>query len=138
MSQYKYTVVTPHEDPKLAVIKKENLSVEFTLADLEADKKNAEKIRTQIVSQIELDKAQAQNVANNHPYVLEATEEEIKRAVAIALYNGMNNKVKESEAKLAEIDAVFVEHDTELADITEQTGIDLDVQTVDVSVNQNV
>lgn len=130
MSQeYKYTIKEHNDDPYRAVIKKENVVVEFTLAEVEADKKAAIKIKEQIESQIKLDEAQAQNVVNNHPYVLEATEEEQKRAVSITLYNGLKNKIEESKKKLAEFDKVFEEYEKEKKDIKEQTGLSLPIES---------
>lgn len=125
MEQFKYTIINPNEDPRLAVIRKENVSVEFTLGEIEADKRAAMKIKEQIESQINLDEAQIKNIEINHPYVLEVSEDEKKRAVAITLHNGLSNKVKESKLQLDEVNKVFEENDVEMADIKAQTGLDL-------------
>ena len=52
-----------------------------------------------------------------------------KKAVAISLYHGLQNKIKETDKKIEEIKSVFGEHEAELAEIKEQTGVEAKIES---------
>lgn len=127
MNKYKYVVVEAKEDPNETIIEKQDISIRLTVNELESDRRRVDKIKAQIEGQMKIDEASLQNVITNHPFVVEATEEETKKAVALSLYNGIKNTIDEHKKKLEEIEALYKEHEEELQAIKEQTGIEINI-----------
>lgn len=124
MAEYKYSISEKNDNPLESKIKKEGISVEFTLNQLIAEKQRADKLQKELEAQLKLEEAKAQNVADNYPFVKDVDEEEEKKAVAITLYKGTLSKIDEINNKLKQIADLNEEHFAELADIKEQTGIE--------------
>lgn len=138
MQQYKYSIDEENKDPMDSVILKEGLQAKFTLRELEDSHKRALKIEEEILTQNKLDKAQMQNVVNNNPdlfkevdgeMVPKCSEKKLKEAVALALWNGLNNKVKQTNEKIEEIREAFDGFAGEIKDIKEQTGLELKIES---------
>lgn len=122
---YEYKVVEEKENPLDSVIEKSNLSVKFTLSDLQNDFERANKIIAEARAQKEVDGAAKLNISTNHPHVLEATDEEVQKAHALTLYRQYINKVKEAEQKIVDVENYFKGYYEELEVIKKQTKLEI-------------
>lgn len=79
VSEFDYTIATPAEsgDYRDAVIEKEGLKVQFTVADVEADRTMIAKQMKENKGQLVLEAAKIENITTNHPFVLDLTEEQL-------------------------------------------------------------
>jgi hypothetical protein len=88
------------KDFKKSVIRRGNLTNEFTLEDLESHQTQLNKMERELTSQIKLSNAVVDNVARNHPFVSKMSEE----ALNAAAYLFETQKVlKDAEKKLKEV-----------------------------------
>ena len=122
---YKYSIKEPNEDKNLAVILKENVTVEFTLNDMESSRKRAEKVLEEMIALKGLREAEAKNIENNHPTVVEEFEKKdlLFRAQTLALYADKKQNIVELTEKIAEIEKAIEEHDEEVEEIKKQLDV---------------
>lgn len=127
MSEYTYTkVARPEgsEEPEVfdQPIEKSGIKVTFTIRELEASRRSAEQFIKASKGQIVLQEAICKNVEEHHPYVLEATPEQLSvyhtYAEAMSLAKTLPQKIAEMEEALADMDEQYKE-------ITAQTGIEI-------------
>lgn len=79
VAEFDYTVTKPSEsgDYRDAVIGKTGLKVEFTMAEVEADRALIAKQMKENKGQLVLEAAKIENITTNHPFVLDLTEEQL-------------------------------------------------------------
>lgn len=123
MQKHNYKVVEAKENPLESVIEKDNVSVKFTLIERESRKRELEKKIRELKAQLSIDESCAKNVAENHPEVLQATEEDIKRAHELVLYVKFTQEAQESRDYIKRIEDALEEWGKEYAEILLQTNI---------------
>lgn len=85
------------KDFKQSVIKRSNLTNEFTLQDVEDHLSELERAEKELVSQIKLSTAVVGNVERNHPMVSKMSPEQLNAAAYLAETNKI---ISDSEKKL--------------------------------------
>lgn len=129
---YKYRIKEENENKLHTVIAKEGATITFTLADIISAKNRGEKVIKEYKGQSIVHKAELENIKANYPDLfdkdgnLKASEEEIKKAVAIAMYDGAVKQLKKLEDSIESINKAMVEDDAELSKIKEQTGLSIE------------
>lgn len=123
MQKHNYKIIKETENPLEAIIEKDNIKVEFTLIERDTKKREIEKKVRELKAQLAMDEASAKNVADNHPEVLEATEEEIKKAHELVLYVSYQNAIKEDKEWIEKYESALSDWEEELKEICNQTGI---------------
>lgn len=131
MSQYKYSVKKEDKKDKInSIILKENVEVEFTLSDLLNSKNTFDKKFEELKGSLVISEAQKQNIINNNPDlfadgVLIATEDEVKRAIAIALFHEFSTNTNKIKEEIKKYEEALKGYEQELKHIKEQTGLEL-------------
>jgi hypothetical protein len=123
MQKHNYKIIENKENPLESIIEKDGITVQFTLVGMETQAKMVEKKLTEMKAQLELEEASAKNVENNHPEVIDPSEEEIKKAHNIVLHISYKTKAKEIAEEIAKIEQAFVDYKAELDEIKNQTGL---------------
>lgn len=123
MQKHNYKIIEEKENPLEAIIEKDNITTTFTLIERDTKKKEVEKKLRELKAQLALDEASAKNVAENHPEVLEATEEDIKKAHELVLYVKYTEDAKETADYIEKFEKALSDWEEELKEICEQTGI---------------
>jgi hypothetical protein len=123
MQKHNYKIIKETENPLEATIEKDNIKAEFTLIERDTKKREVEKKLRELKAQFAMDEASAKNVEENHPHVLEATEDDIKKAHELVLYVKYQEDAKESAESIKIFEDALAEWEEELKEICEQTGI---------------
>jgi len=117
----KYEVISTHEVPELSTIKKSNIITEITLADtLQAIDYNKKQIEA-IEAELKLKEALITNVVTNYPDVVNIDE---KMQIACHTYYEAGRYIVIAKEKLEEFKKAQEELQTEVDEITVQTGIE--------------
>lgn len=119
---YKYSVIEEKDDFKDSVIEKSNVTVKFTLNQIEADKVRVEKMKKELESNLTLRQAEMTNLEAHHEYVKDVSSGDVFRAQIIAFYFEKKSEVEKMKTKLAEIEKVFTEYAEEVKEIEAQIG----------------
>lgn len=127
---YKYRIVEEKADLKESIIEKSNVTVRFTFNELESHEKRVNKMLEELEANLTIKQAEATNVENNHPFVKDATEDDIFKARTLAFYAERKDMIKKHEEKIAEIKKAKEEYAKELADISAQIGRPINVEEV--------
>lgn len=79
VAEFDYTIKKPSEtgDYRDTLIGKTGLKVEFTMAEVEADRALIAKQLKENKGQLVLEAAKIQNITTNHPFVLDLTQEQL-------------------------------------------------------------
>ena len=88
------------KDFKQSVIKRSNLTNEFTLSDLETHQAQLEKMERELKAQVKLTTSVIENIDRNHKLVSKMSDEQLHTAAY--LYEN-KNVLKEAEKKLKEV-----------------------------------
>jgi exonuclease VII small subunit len=75
-----YKIKEKNEDPKLTVIQKTGLTAEYTLADIERNIEQVNRVITELDATLRVNKAKAENVERNHPFVMDLDETALEAA----------------------------------------------------------
>jgi hypothetical protein len=119
---YKYTVVEKADEPFNSVIEKSNVTVKFTLGQVDAEAKKLKKALVELEAQLKHEQAKMENIESFHPSVKDMGDEE---RFTLHMYEECKQIAKKCEAKIKEINDALVGYDGELKDIEEQTGVTL-------------
>jgi hypothetical protein len=130
---YKFTVVTPNEDPTQAVILKEGLTAKFTLAETGMDTLLLEKKREEIDAEVRIQQATMTNIERTNPDVAKMSEAD--RQITY-VYQKAFAVVKVGKEKLAELDNAIAEIEADRADILKQTGLQIPSAPVEPAPEQ--
>ena len=123
MSKLKYKIIEAKDNYKDTIIEKSGVKVNITLADMESQYTKVLKLKEEIEAQILVDKAQVTNCETNYPEIIDATEEDEKRVIALTLRKGNLTEIERYEKKLQEINEAIADYEAELEDIKKQTGL---------------
>ena len=116
-----YKVLTKHEIPELSKIEKSNITTEITLADtLQAIDYNKKQIEA-IEAELKLKEALITNVVTNYPDVVNIDE---KMQIACHTYYEAGRYIVIAKEKLEEFKKAQEELQTEVDEISSQTGIE--------------
>lgn len=131
---YKYSIKKDDKDPMKVVILQEGIEAEFTLQELKDSEKRADSVIEELEAQKNLEEAKMQNVVNNYGDLfkdgkLVSTKKEIEKAVAITLFTGTEQKVKDIDAKLKDFAKAKKQMQKDLKDIKEQTGVEMLIES---------
>ena len=119
---YKYTVVEKADEPFNSVIEKSNVTVKFTLGQVDAEAKKLKKALVELEAQLKHEQAKMENIESFHPSVKDMGDEE---RFTLHMYEECKQIAKKCEAKIKEINDALAGYDGELKDIEEQTGVTL-------------
>lgn len=125
MQKHNYKIIENKENPKESVIEKDNITVKFTLVEMETQAKAVEKRLEELKAQLSLEESSAKNIEENHPEVVNPSEEEIKKAHNIVLHIGYVKRAEAIKTDIASIEQAFVDYREELDEIEKQTGISI-------------
>ncbi len=126
--EFKYRVVEENEDFNNAVIEKSNVTVKFTMAQLNEDIARLAKLKREVEANIDLRNAEMSNIESHYPEVKEAREEEVFKAQTLAFYIEKKKDRVKLEMKLAEIVKAEEEVAQVVKDIDTQIGIPVNVR----------
>ena len=126
--EFKYRVVEEAEDFNNAVIEKSNVTVKFTMAQLNEDIERLAKLKRELEANIELRNAEMSNIESHHPEVIEAKEEEVFKAQTLAFYVEKKKDRIKLEMKLAEVLKAGEEVAQVIKDIDSQIGIPVNIK----------
>lgn len=116
---FKYRVKEGNDDFKQSVIEKSNVTVDFTLLDLEAHERRLEKALKEWRANYDLKSAEMENIAHFHKFVVGFSDEELH---AINLYAQAKQVVDVLAPKIKEVEDAIEEYKVQKADIYEQLG----------------
>jgi hypothetical protein len=119
---YKYTVVEKADEPFNSVIEKSNVTVKFTLGQVDAEARKLKKALVELEAQLKHEQAKMENIESFHPSVKDMGDEE---RFTLHMYEECKQIAKKCETKIKEINDALVGYDGELKDIEEQTGVTL-------------
>lgn len=112
-----FTIKEPNVDPKLAVIEKTGHTVEFTLSDIDQNKKHYARILTEIKAKRDVEAYTMKNIEEHHPEILEMDPMMIHTA---HMYEESKLIVAMADDKIKEIEDALAEQDAEVAQCLEQ------------------
>ncbi len=112
-----YSVKTPHENPRDAVVEKRGVVVSFTLGELDGNAAANAKMKKQCEGMITINAAKMKNVEEHHPFVLTMPGEDL---VAAHIYAEAQGMVKEAQRQLDAINKQIVEDAAEAEEILKQ------------------
>jgi len=102
MNEYK--LIKKNEDPKLALIEKSGITATFTIAEIEGEQATLEKYLKEFNGQLTLEEAKMSNIEDNHPFVLEMSEQDCFTVhmyqEAKSMAHVYNQKIPEFEEQL--------------------------------------
>lgn len=90
------------KDYKQATIVRNNISNEFTLADIDSHLVELDKMERELTAQIRVSNAAKENVERNHPYVAKMSDEQLSAAHYMAETKEI---IQKSERKLKDVKA---------------------------------
>lgn len=115
-----YEVISTHEAPELATIKKSNITAEITLADTLRSIEQNRKAMESLSAELRLKKALISNVETHHPEVKTIDEQ---TQIACHTYYEANRYIAIAESKLKEFEDAQADLKEEVEQIRIQTGI---------------
>ncbi len=133
--QYEYTVVEKNpEDPKLNIIEKKGISAKFTMAEIEAAENVNRKNLRELDGMIEIRKATMQNIADNHPFVLEMTEQD---RFTVHMYQESFAFARACEIKKKQLQEALDQSELEKQEITKQCGVVINLKDLETNDESN-
>ena len=121
--KHNYKIIEDKDNANESVIEKDGLTAKFTLFEMETQKKRVEKKLEELKAQKEIEEASAKNVENNHPEVIDVSEEELKKAHNIVLHARYKEEARVAQEEIEKIEKAFEDYAKELAEIEKQTGL---------------
>lgn len=94
-----YKIKEVNEDPKHSIIEKSGLKAQYTLADIERNIEQVNRVITELDATLRIKKAVIENVERNHPFVKDLDEAGLKAA---SLYAEAQEYLKQIPIKLEE------------------------------------
>ena len=132
--EFNYEVIAPNEDPYLATIKKTGQTAEFNLRAVIVHRNQCAKVAREKAKNLEIKRALIANTEEHNPFVTKLSEQELFTA---ASYHSYLSDAKTLEDELKEAQEVVDGYDKELADISEATGLKVDVSLDPVTEEVN-
>lgn len=128
MSEHKYTIHNENQDPKASIIRKSNVDVDFTLYDLEKNKRDFSKLLKECEAQKQLADAKMVNIETHHPFVMDLSEEQ---CFTVHMYQESRAMSRVCGGKIPELKEELEYIEAELKEIEKQVGIAIPVASVD-------
>jgi chaperonin cofactor prefoldin len=128
MKKHKYKVVEENEDPKYNVIEKSNVTVKFSIADMEDDERRLGKFLSEIEAKHEVENAKMDNITRNHPVVLKLTEQE---RFTVHMYQESERMANAVAAKIAEVKDALEEIRADKEEIYKQIGFPVSLEALE-------
>lgn len=122
LEKFSYAVEGENADPRQIVIKKGNIEAKFTIADMEGEQVQCEKIIREIEGKLKLEHARATNIETHHPFVKEMSDKDLLTA---HLYYEAQTFLKGLPPRLEAMKAQLAESVEEKAHILKTLGITL-------------
>lgn len=114
LSDYSWVVKTPADNFQEAVIEKTGLKVDFTMAQVYAEKADYEKRLKENKGQLVLESAKVENISRNHPFLLELTEQQL---FTTALFNECKTAQERATKNIAILQEAIADYEAEIAAI---------------------
>lgn len=131
MKKHTYKVISEHSDPSQTLIEKGGITAQFTLADLESEQKQFQKMIDEFRSKRSFEDAKVQNIEHFHPFVLDFDDE--KRST-IFLYQEAKVTRDACDRRIEQIDAELQESLKETEKVRKALGLKTKAQAVDEAV----
>lgn len=119
-SEHTYSVLKENENPSQSIIRKSNVNVDFTLDELAANEKSYRKLLNECASQKNLADAKMKNIEDNHPFVMDLTEEQ---AFTVHMYQEARAMSRVCGNKIPELQKEIEYIESEKKEIEKQIGI---------------
>jgi hypothetical protein len=116
-----FEIVETNDDVRLTLIKRNNISNEFTFGDVLTHQRDLEKMQTELDAQARLAEATVDNITRNHEWLTELDDEKLHHAWML-----FENKdvAKQSREKLLQVE----EQLTRYADLLEVLANNFDIR----------
>ena len=115
------------EDPIFNTIEKGNVTVKFTLNDLQVNLDTNKKMVKQLEAKLLIEEAKRQNIERNHPFVKDLTPEQ---CFTVHMYEEAMAVCRSFPAKIAEFKESVEEMEQEKKNIEEQCGVAIPVSAL--------
>lgn len=125
---HSYRVVKESEDSKDSVIEKSGITAEFTIRDIEAEEASVAKKIVELKSMKQIRDAVMVNVGENHPFVLDMSEEDRH---AVHMYHEAFAFSKIAQQEIDRYETALAESAAERAEITKQCGIAIPIAALE-------
>ena len=127
VSQPKFEVIKPNENPYNAVIKstvkEKDFTTEFTIGDVEKSIAALSRLKQELEAKKMIEEAKVQNIKNQHPEIDLTIDEKIQIAYTIA--QTAKSFCFEADKKIAQIDEQLKDYADDLLEVFKQTGLKL-------------
>lgn len=119
-----YVVSKDDKDPLQSTIEKTitEHKVTFQMGKVKEHMENLAKAKKELESNIKINEAKIKNIEKNHEFIKKMSEQDL---FTCHLYQEQKAMVKGHQDQLNPINASIKEYETEIVEITKQTGIEL-------------
>jgi len=131
---HEYIIKKEEKDPLDTVITKKNISVDFTMREVYADKLRMEKMIKEFEGQLTLSSAKIANIEEHHPFVKEMSEQDLFTA---HMYQEQQAIARVMRSKLEELKQGIIDDAAEQAEIFKQIGIAVPIAALEDKAPEN-
>lgn len=124
---FKYRVVEEAEDALDSTIEKSNVTVKFSLREVQANIRDHEKMLKEFKGRMLLDGAKMKNIEANHPFILKMPAQD---RFTVHMYLESESVLRVLELKIKELEESLAELNSDLEEINKQIGIAIPVASV--------
>lgn len=118
-----YKILEENEDPRLTVIEKSELTAQYTLADIERNIDEVERVLRELDGKLRIEAAKCKNVEEHHPFVLEMSDDDLSTA---AFYAEAKQYTKQIPEKIKQAEEVLANERKEQAEAKKLLGLEED------------
>lgn len=119
-NKFTYEVVEAKDDPRLSVLVKKGVEVQFTMSEIEAHEQQLEKALREARATVDVHAAQMVNIETHHPFVKEFDAEQLH---TLQMYITALRQVETFEPQIKKIEEAQAEYNAEKAEITKQCDL---------------
>lgn len=119
-NNHTYKIKEHNADPMNAVIEKGGITAEFTLNDLEGERRSWQKMLEEYKSKRSLEQAKVENIEHFHPFVKELSDQDRLTAYLYGEARGVRDVC---DKKIAEIEAEIAFSEKESKMIAKKLGL---------------
>lgn len=134
-SKYSYRIIEDSEEPGQVRIEKSGITAEFSMQDLETERKQLRKYLDEFKAKRAYEAARVENIEHFHPFVKELTEEQ---RFTVHMYTEAHRMMEACDKKIPEIEAELAENEATADEIHSQLGLRTKEEIVDEAVKKIV
>lgn len=125
---FKYEVVKPGEHPRLAVIRKSNISEEWTVQEVQKQVEDLIKGKLIFANQKTLAESFMTNIAANHPEIVSFLNSlDGAKFAAVSLFCEHKKKLDVAQSNIDQFDKAIAVYRDEIEHVAKVTGLDFSV-----------